>query len=171
MFFTNSSSASVCDFRKDVLEKGRYKPNRLFYKDAFYLVERFRITFSSHFVLQNMTKNEALIAERDAILAANPDLENYEDSRLLALGTIPGDILQSLAACKWLKENTALWEDLIIPDSFIFDEIEIVFYKEDDKESESSEYSGSINMEYFDNENSNYHNKPNGFKTNNHITK
>lgn len=128
MFFTNSSSASVCDFRKDVLEKGRYKPNQLFYKDAFYLVERFRITFSSHFVLQNMTKNEALIAERDAILAANPDLENYEDSRLVALGTIPGDILQSLAACKWLKENTAIWEDFIIPDSFIFDEIKIVFY-------------------------------------------
>ena len=126
MFFTNSSTASVCDFRKDVLEKGRYKPNRLFYKDAFYLVEKFRITFSSHFVLQNMTKDEALIAERDAILAANPDLENGEDPRLVALGTIPADILQSIAACKWLKENTAVWEDYILPDTFILDEIQII---------------------------------------------
>ena len=96
--FGSSTSAQTCDFTPEPLEKGGYEPARIYFSDAFYLVEQLQITFVD---IQNMLQTRLDYAA------------NYTDVKER----------EFRAACTWLKTHEASWKPYILPNSFYFDEL------------------------------------------------
>lgn len=96
--FASSTSAQTCDFTPEPLEKAGYEPARIYFSDAFYLVEQLQITFVD---IQNMLQTRSDYAA------------NYTDVKER----------EFRAACAWLKANEASWKPYILPNSFYFDEL------------------------------------------------
>ena len=91
----SSSPAQSCDFSQEVLEKGAHEPSRIYFSDAFYLVEELQITFTN---IQN------LLGLRMNLTSTYPDVTEREFA----------------AACQWLKEHESAWSDYIIPNTYYF---------------------------------------------------